>query len=61
MKCRLTDAPRELKIRYGRDITYNRLYRLILDAKLAAERDGKYYKLDIEQTAVTLGLVEPAI
>jgi hypothetical protein len=49
MKCRLTDAPRE------------KLYRLILDAHLAAERDGKYYIIDIEQAATALGLTEPAI
>lgn len=63
MKCRLTDAPRELKIRYDRDVhgLYNKLYRLILDAHLAAERDGKYYIIDIEQAATALGLTEPAI
>jgi hypothetical protein len=63
MKCRLTDAPREVKLRYGRAFAYSKFYRLILDARIAAERDGKYYIVDIEEAAEALGLLdlEPAV
>jgi hypothetical protein len=60
MQTRLTDAPREFQLRYGKAFAYSRFYRLILDARIAATRDGKYYSIDLEEAAKVLGLLEPA-
>ena len=57
-KTPLAAAAGEIKTRFGQQTTYRRLYGLILDGKLAAERDAGRYTVDIDEAARVLGFIE---
>jgi hypothetical protein len=59
-KTPLPAAPREVKVRYDRHVSYRQLYQLILDGKLRAEQVNGRYSVEIDEVAEALGLTERA-
>jgi hypothetical protein len=56
----LPAASRQIKALYGLEVSYRRLYQLILDGKLKAEQVNGRYSVQIDEAAKALGLTAAA-
>ena len=52
----LPAASRQIKALYGLEVSYRRLYQLILDGKLKADQVNGRYSVQIDEAAEALGL-----
>jgi|HubBroStandDraft_2_1064218.scaffolds.fasta_scaffold2057423_1 hypothetical protein len=60
-KSRLPPASGLLNTKYGVEtVTYDRIYKLILNGRLPAVQVAGKYEIDLDQAAEVLGLTEPA-
>jgi hypothetical protein len=56
----LPAASHQIKALYGLEVSYRRLYQLILDGKLKAEQVNGRYSVQIEEAAKALGMTVAA-
>ena len=56
----LPAASRQIKALYGLEVSYRRLYQLILDGKLKAEQVNGRYSVQIDEAAKALGMTVAA-
>ena len=56
----LPAVPREIKERFGKEITYRQAYNLVLNGQVSAKQKNGRYELDVNEVAEVLGLTKSA-